>query len=69
MAENLRHANCYHWRKETGTCSLNGCPCDDIIDGQDCECYIDESERPSENHVFDLHTRTWKLKDGENGNS
>ena len=69
MAENLKHANCYHWFGDMNICSLNGCPCDDLIDGQDCECYIDKSERPSENHVFDLHTGTWKLKDEKKGNS
>lgn len=60
MSDKCRSADCYHHCDKMSVCNINGCPCDDGIDGRMCECFLDRSERPSEKHRFDLGTGEWK---------
>lgn len=58
-----RMGSCYHHCDPMMICMLNGCPCDDGYEDKPCDCFLDETERPSKDHVFDLTTGQWKLKD------
>ena len=58
-----RRSDCYHWFEDMGVCSIDGLPCDDGFCGVECGCFLDKSGRPSDDHVFDLHTGKWVLKD------
>lgn len=56
---------CYHSFEYGMICMLNGCPCDDGYNGKECKSYIDKNDRPSPDHVFDLKTGEWKLRNGK----
>ena len=58
-----RSSKCFHNFQDLSICMLNGAPCDDGYNDKPCECFIDKDTRPSPNHVFDIKTGQWKLRD------
>jgi len=57
-----RSKKCLHWLTNPGVCAYDGGPCCDGDFGNLCECFVDRTTRPSENHVFDLMNGEWILK-------
>ena len=57
-----RSSKCFHNFTDMSICMLNGSPCDDGYNSKPCECFLDKASRPSPDHIFDLKTGKWKLR-------
>ena len=64
-----RLTQCYHDMNFADVCALTGGPCFDGFNGIPCEDFLDKKSKPSPNHVFDISTKTWKLKENQKDNS